>query len=139
MSVATPSCSAQLTTNLTEDVESWPQWSPTVDSVARIDSGTFDVGSIARIKQPGLPEANWTVTELTRGRRFAWETHIRGIRMKATHELTASEGGTRNVLRFEMSGAIALFLWPIIRNPARRALERENAGLKATCERLNSP
>ena len=122
----------------TEDVESWPQWTPTVESVARLDSGPFDVGSIARVKQPGLPVADWVVTELSRGERFAWESRIRGIRMKAIHELTVSGGGTRSILRLELSGAVALFLWPIIRTAAQRALERENAALKAKCESLNS-
>lgn len=120
--------------SVTEDVESWPQWNPTMLSVERIDPGPLDVGSAARIEQRGLPEARWEVTELERGRRFTWETRVRGIRMVATHELVPLGGGTRNVLRLETSGLLAVLLWPQIAASTRRALAQENAGLKARCE-----
>ena len=47
------------------DVEHWPDWTSSVTSVARIDGGSFGVGSQARIKQPKLGTMHWTVTELT--------------------------------------------------------------------------
>ncbi len=123
---------------VTEDVESWPQWTPTVESIARVDSGPLEVGSTARIKQPGLPSTDWVVTELTHGERFAWQSRVRGIRLKAIHEITAIGAGTQVVLRLEVSGAVAVLLWPVIRSAALRALEQENAGLKARCENLHS-
>ena len=124
--------------SVTEDIERWPEWASSFTSVKRIDQGPFDVGSKALIKQPGLPEAEWIVTSLTRGERFTWESRIRGIRMIATHEMMAVETGTQNVLRIEMSGLMARLLWPLIRSSAQRSLERENAGLKGRCESVNS-
>ena len=122
--------------SVTEDVEGWTQWTPTVQTIKRLDEGAFDVGSKALIKQPGLPEAEWRVTALNPGDGFTWETRVRGIRMVATHEVKSSGTDTSNVLRIEMFGIIAALLWPFIRGSVRKSLEKENAGLKAKCEAL---
>lgn len=122
--------------SVTEDVERWPQWTPTVQKVKRLDEGPFGVGSTALIKQPGLPEAKWRVTALTPGEGFTWETRIRGIHFVATHELRSSAAGTSSVLRIELFGVVATLLWPFIRGSARRSLEKEHASLKANCEAL---
>lgn len=119
---------------MTVDIERWPEWTPSVDAVKRVDQGALDVGSTALLKQPGLPEAMWTVTSLIQGERFIWESRIRGIRMVAAHEMVATEMGTQNVLHIEMSGFVAFLLWPLIRLSVRRSLEQENAGLKRRCE-----
>ena len=34
---------------VTEDIERWPEWTPSVESVTRIDHGQFDVGSAANV------------------------------------------------------------------------------------------
>jgi len=123
---------------VTEEIERWPEWTPTMASIKRLDQGRFDMGSRARIKQPGLPEATWVVTALTRGERLTWESHMRGLRLIATHEIRAAETGTQSVLRVEISGLVARLLWPLLRFSTRRALHQENAGLKARCEAVGS-
>ena len=120
---------------VTEDIERWPEWTPSVEAVSRIDKGQLDVGSTALLKLPGLPEATWTVTALSRGERFAWESRILGTRMIATHEMSSAKTGTQSVIRIEMSGLAALLLWPLMRFSARRLLEQENTGLKSQCEK----
>lgn len=124
--------------NVTLDVEGWPQWAPTFQSVKRLDAGPFAVGSTALIKQPGLPLARWTVTALTPGESFTWESRIRGIQMIATHELTTQQTGTQSLLRVELRGLVAFLLWPLICMSAKRSLKRENAGLKLKCEATRS-
>lgn len=121
--------------SVTEDVERWPDWSPTFDSIRRLDDDPFDLGCSVRVRQPGLPEAIWTVTQLERGRRFAWETKVRGMRMIGTHIMEPIEGGTRSILRLEIRGFTALLIAPLLRPAAARSLARENAGLKSRCER----
>lgn len=116
------------------DVKNWPRWSPTCDSIQRLEDGPFEVGSRAQIKQPGLPEAVWVVTSLQSEESFTWETKVRGMRMIATHELAAAQEGTESLLRLEVKGVVARLLWPLIRVSIKRSLERENAGLKAECE-----
>lgn len=124
--------------SVTLDIERWPQWTPTVTSIERLDEGVFRRGSRALIKQPGLPAAEWVVTDLTPEERFTWESYVRGIHMIATHELTTQVAGTQSVLRLEMSGVVARLLWPLIRFSVRKSLQRENAGLKARCEAMAS-
>ena len=119
---------------VTEDVERWPEWTPTVESVRRVSQGSFEIGSTALLKLPGLPASTWTVTALSRGKRFAWESRVRGTRMVATHEMRAADGGTESVVSIEMFGPVALLLWPLMRVFGRRRLEQENAGLKGRCE-----
>ena len=119
---------------VTLDVDRWPGWAPTVTAARRLDAGPFRVGSQARIKQPGQPEATWTVTELVEGRRFTWETARWGLRMYATHEIAPDGDGTLNTLRVETDGALATLLGALLRPLIRRALTDENRGLKAHCE-----
>jgi uncharacterized membrane protein len=121
---------------VTEDVERWPEWTPTVTAARRLDKGAFGPGSVFRIKQPGQPESDWTVTEFVRGRRFTWETRRPGLRMAATHVMSADAAGTVNTLRVETSGIMAVVLWPVLWPAVRYALKQENIGLKARCEAL---
>lgn len=119
---------------VTADVEAWPEWTPTVTSVKRLGEAPFGLGSVARIKQPGQPEADWVVTRFEPEQRFAWETRRAGLRMVGTHEVSAEGDGTKNVLRVEAEGAMAVLLWPVLRLAMRRALHQENDGLKTYCE-----
>ncbi len=119
---------------VTEDIERWPNWTPTIEKVTRLDDGFFGAGSSARIKQPGLPEAIWGVTAVDAGQSFTWETRVRGMRMIATHELTPTDMGTQCTLRLTLKGLVAFLLWPMIRSKLVQALQQENDGLKVVCE-----
>jgi hypothetical protein len=122
--------------SVTEDVERWPAWNEVFQAVQRLDDGPFEVGSVTRIKQPGLPETQWRVTALTSGESFTWEARANGIHMIATHELSTVGTGTSSILRIEMSGIVAVFLWPLLRSSVRKSLQREHACLKVKCEAL---
>lgn len=130
------SASPEVVWAVTQDVERWPEWTPTITSVKRLDEGAFGLGSRARLKQPGQAEAEWVVTEFDVGRRFAWQTRRPGLRMTATHELSGEGEATTNTLRVRADGIIALLLWPVLSLALRRALVQENRGLKARCEAL---
>lgn len=119
---------------VTVDIERWPEWTPTVTSVTRPDTGPLKVGSIVRITQPMQPPAEWVVTELVPGKVFSWETRRRGLHMIARHEIIPEGATTRNVLHLEAKGAAAVLFWPLLRFSIRRALATENRGLKQRCE-----
>ncbi|PAP75986.1 SRPBCC family protein [Rubrivirga marina] len=121
---------------VTEDVERWPELTPTITSVTRVDDGPLRLGSQARIKQPAQPEAVWTVTEFVDGERFAWETRRPGLRMTGSHRVSLSGNGTTNHLGVEASGVLAVLLGPFLRPVMHRALVQENEGMKARCEAI---
>lgn len=120
--------------DVTVDIDRWPEWTPTVTAVRRLDDGPFDVGTAALITQPGLPASRWTVTALDPGRSFSWEARVRGLHLIATHELTPEDGGTRCTLRIESPGLLARLIWPVFSPRGRSMLRQENEGLKARCE-----
>lgn len=91
------------------DVERWPEWTPTMTSVQRLDQGPFAVGSMAQIRQPKLRATVWKVTELET-QNFTWITRAPGLRMKAGHAVEGQGTGSRVELSFEISG----FMGPLI-------------------------
>jgi hypothetical protein len=62
------------------DVERWPEWTASVTSVALLAKVPYDVGSQARLRQPRLPVAVWTVTACEPEHYFAWQTGVPGVR-----------------------------------------------------------
>jgi hypothetical protein len=125
---------AEVVWSATVDVERWPEWTPTVKSVRRLDSGPLKPGSIVRIRQPMQPTADWVVTRVVEGQEFSWETRRGGLRMTATHRLVGEGSMTRNVLHVDARGAVAVLLWPLLRLATGLALSQENRGLKRWCE-----
>jgi uncharacterized membrane protein len=125
---------AQRVWELTLDVERWPELTPSVTSVERLDEGRLALGSQARIKQPAQSAKVWTVTELRPPQRFAWTTRWMGMRMTGTHDLADDEGTTVNTLGVELEGALAPILGRLLRLPIGRALAQENEGFKLAAE-----
>jgi uncharacterized protein YndB with AHSA1/START domain len=121
---------------VTVGIEQWSKWTPTVSSAYCLDDGPFGLGSVARIKQPGQPEADWTVTEYVPQKQFTWETQRLGLRMTASHQVREEGTGTSNTLQLEASGVVAVLLWPVLCVVIHYALKKENGGLKAHCEAL---
>jgi hypothetical protein len=69
------------------EVEGWPEWSPTVTSVRRLDDGPLAVGSRVRVQQPRNPPTEYVVTELEPSRSFAWVATGPGVRTTVRHLL----------------------------------------------------
>lgn len=121
---------------VTEEIERWPEWAPSVTSVSLVAGSRLRLGTIARIKQPGQPVADWIVTEHLPGRRFEWKTRRAGFRMIGVHTLRAEGTGTRNELELRAEGVMARIMWPVLRHFIGRALRDENQGLRTRCEDL---
>jgi uncharacterized membrane protein len=113
------------------DVARWPEWTPTVDSVERLDDGPFDVGSRAKIRQPKLPQAVWEVTELARGKSFTWEAKGPGMKTIGRHKVLPDGAGSTVTLSIEQAGpmgAVAALVW---RKLTQRYIELEAESLDA--------
>lgn len=117
------------------DVESWPEWTPTVTKVRLLDKGSLAVGSRAVISQPKLPPARWTVIHLDdRRRSFVWETRAPGMRLQADHSVEAVGGISRATLSIRFSGMLGPLFARLTRNLNHRYLALEAEGLRTRSE-----
>lgn len=117
------------------NVESWPEWTPTVTSVRRLDDGPLRTGSRAKISQPRLPETEYVVTELTPGRSFTWEAAGPGVLTTARHVVEPLPGGgTRVLLSVSQAGWLGSVIGSLYRGLTERYLANEANGLKVRCE-----
>jgi uncharacterized membrane protein len=116
------------------DVERWPDWTRSVTSVERLDTGPFAVGSKARIRQPRLPTTVWTVTELIEGSHFLWEAKAPGVTTVGGHFVAADGDGTRAMARLDQHGPGGAVIGLLTARLTRRYLDIEVAGLKSRSE-----
>jgi hypothetical protein len=114
--------------------ECWPEWTPTVTSIRRLDTGPLAVGSRVRIRQPKLPPAVWKVTELDAGRCYTCVTRSPGVRVTARHWVEASEGGSRATLSLQFSGLLSPLVARLTRGLNERYLALEARGLRMRSE-----
>jgi carbon monoxide dehydrogenase subunit G len=112
------------------DVERWPEWTPSVSRIRRLDPGPLAVGSRARIHQPRLLPATWRIVELAEGRRFTWVTRGPGVRAVAEHSVEPIDRGSRVTLSVRFEGLLASLVARLTRELNRRYLELEAAGLR---------
>jgi uncharacterized protein YndB with AHSA1/START domain len=120
------------------DIERWPEWTPTVRSVQRLDSGPLAPGRRARIHQPKLPPADWQVTALQEGSSFTWVTHSPGVTVTARHGVEGIEGGSRATLSIQFGGVLGPLVGWLTRGLNGRYLSLEAAGLKRRSEETSS-
>jgi uncharacterized membrane protein len=119
---------------LLRNVERWPEWTPSVTSVQRLDQGPFAIGSSARVCQPKLRPAVWQVTELEEDRNFTWVARTPGLCMKAGHLIERQGAGSRVALSFELSGLIAPVVSRLYGGLIEQYLTIESRGLKLRAE-----
>ena len=116
------------------DVESWPQWTRSMTTVQRLDDGPLRVGSRARVKQPGLPNLVWQVTDITEGAEFTWVTRTAGVATTATHRLDDTPAGVRLTLTVAWTGILAGVVAAMAGKQTRKYLALETVGAKSRSE-----
>jgi uncharacterized membrane protein len=121
------------------DVERWAEWTASISSIERLESGPFGVGSRARVRQPRLPAAVWTVSALEEGRFFDWRSDTPLLTSVGRHRVEpTADGKSRATLSIEWSGPLA----PVIRlfygTLSERYVEMEAQGLKRRSEALQA-
>lgn len=117
------------------DVERWPDTMRHISRIKRIDEGPFGLGSQARIAQPGMGSAVWTVDEFEPGVRFRWSGEPAGMQWTADHFIEPDAVGCRVTLAVTADGSRARLFAPLVRAAARRALREEIAGLRTAATR----
>jgi uncharacterized membrane protein len=122
------------------DVERWPEWTASVTSVERLDERPFGIGSRARVRQPRLMVAVWTVTAFEAGRYFAWQNAVPGLKSVGGHRVEAADGNASRVtLSIDWSGPLAPLIRLFYGKLSRRYVEMEAQGLKRRCEASQAP
>ncbi len=116
------------------DVERWPERIPTVEAVERLDAGPLVVGSRTRLEQPRLPTAVWTVTELTDGSSYTWESRSPGVTVTATDVVEPHPAGSRLALAVAVSGPLSWLGWLMTRSLTKRYVETEAASIRNAAE-----
>jgi uncharacterized membrane protein len=121
---------APLVFALNADVEAWPRLTPTVTAVELLDDHPLELGSRARIKQPGQRPTVWTVTAFEPDRTFTWEARAMGVAMTATHIVEPTPTGCRNTLRLDLGGLGGRVLVTLLGRKLRSVLATENDGFR---------
>lgn len=117
------------------EIEKWPDWSPTMTSVRRLDTGELRAGSTAEVHQPTQPPRRWTVSRVEPRRSFAWETSGAGLRLFADHVLSGPDGQVEVLLTFTTSGVLGPVAGLFAGKTIRRLVDTEASSLKAWCEK----
>ena len=115
------------------DVEHWQEWTPSIASIQRMDSGPFRIGSEARVVQPKLRPAVWRVTELDE-RGFVWVTRGPGLFVAGNHHVASRRSDSTVTLSLQFSGVAGWLAARIYRKLNEQYLNMEANGLKARCE-----
>ena len=127
---------ADVVWDLTLDVTNWPNITPTMTSVERLDGGPLHVGSSARVKQPRQTAAVWTVTRLEQGHEFTWQTRRMGMTMTGSHVVEQVGDHCRNTLSLDVEGPGSVLFGRIFGRTVASAIATENAGFRAKAESL---
>ena len=130
--------SADLVFAVLIDVERWPEWTPTVTRVERLDGSTLPlaISSRIRIVQPKVPPAEWTLTALEPGRGFRMMSRSPGATVVADHWAEPLGDGQRSrvTLSVTFSGWLGRLIARLMRGLNERYLAQEAAGLKRRSE-----
>ena len=116
------------------DVEKWPEWTQSMSSVKRLDSGDLREGSRVRIKQPKLAPTTMTVSHLEPDKCFTWRTTAPGVEVTATHTILPEGKGSRVVLSLYFDGIVGGIIGRATRSLNERYIAYEAAGLKKRSE-----
>jgi uncharacterized protein YndB with AHSA1/START domain len=112
-----------------------PSWSDSMTSVELDPPGPLAVGSRARIVQPKLSPATWTVTELIPVRSYTWVTKAMGADVTASHTITPTSDGASVTLAVQYDGAMSTAVAGLTRKITTKYLRMEAEGLKKASER----
>lgn len=116
------------------DVERWHEWTPSITRATLRSGPPLTVGSLAIVRQPKLPPAMWSVTDVQPGRGFTWQSRAPGLRVVGIHSVEPAPGGSRATLAIEIRGLFGPLWARLSKAITERYIGFEAAGLKARSE-----
>ena len=116
------------------DIERWPEWTASVTSAELVDPGPPLVGTRARVHQPKLSPAVYTITEWHPPHRFVWVARRPGLRTIAGHEVIRRGGACSVLLTVNFAGLLGSVAALAGGKLTREYMGLEANGLKARCE-----
>ncbi|MFB4308116.1 SRPBCC family protein [Actinomadura sp. GTD37] len=120
--------------NLLKDVERWPEMTDSIDRVELLDK-PIALSSRARVHQPKIPAATWTVTEFEENQTFTWESRSPGVTTTGAHTIVPNPDGTASAhLTLTQTGPLAPLVSLFTGRLTRRYVTMEANGLKAKAE-----
>lgn len=120
--------------SIISDVERWHEWTASITSIERLDTGPLRVGSRALVRQPRLPRNEFEVTALEEGRGFDWESKSPGLRGIGHHWIERTATGCRVTLGVDFRGPLAWLVSRLYGRLTQRYIELEAEGLKRRSE-----
>jgi uncharacterized membrane protein len=116
------------------DTERWHEWTPSITSIKRLDTGPFTVGSRALVRQPKFPPALWTVTAIDGHSSFTWANRAPGLTVIGRHSVDAIGNRSKATLSLRYEGLLGGLLARLTRGITNRYLAMEANGLKKRSE-----
>jgi uncharacterized membrane protein len=116
------------------NVERWPDWTPTVDSVERLDAGRIHIGSRTRIRQPKLRAAVWEVTDMKDGEYFEWVSSVPGMKTTGGHRVISTPEGTVATATIIQEGPLSWLFGRMYAGLTRQYIATETQKLKEVSE-----
>ncbi|MGH3239251.1 MAG: SRPBCC family protein [Spirillospora sp.] len=121
---------------LLTDVEHWPEITASINRVEILEK-PFTLSSRARVSQPKLPPATWTVTTFDENNSFTWESHSPGVTTIGGHHITTNPDGSVSLqLTLDQKGPLAPIISLLTARLTRRYITMEANGLKTKAETL---
>jgi len=121
------------------DVQRWPELTKSIRSVRRLDQGPIRVGSEAVVRQPGLPQARWRVTELEPDRSFVWETKNGGVTTVGDHRVEPDGPVSKITITLRTHGPLAGVIDLLMGRLARRHVDLELEGFRSAADTAAPP
>ncbi|MDL5155707.1 SRPBCC family protein [Actinomycetospora termitidis] len=118
------------------DVARWPEWSSSLRAVEVFDGGPLVVGGGMRVRQRGLPDRTWRVTELRPHRGFTWEGGGLGSasRLRVRMGRSVEGRGTDVTVDLDRSGWVGGAVGAMTAATSSAHLEELFDGLRRRCE-----
>lgn len=116
------------------DVESWPEWTPSMTTVEMVTPRPLGPGSRVAVKQPRLARVEMTVDRYVEGRSFAWSSRTKGLHTVGDHVVEPTPTGSRVTLTLTQSGPLAGIVRLAYGRMIRRYVHLETTGLKRRAE-----